>query len=247
MDGSRAICRRRSSSSTPACRLLGTSSGPSSALPEPDLKFKNLPHIKARRLGVVGISLAFSATTSTALRYWNMARQRYCRRLVQNPYTRRVSADPLAQPAAHTRAEGRGFRPTKESASERRTLRWREMDSNLWFPNRSAPVFETAVTSPRLTVSRAGTEGSNPSPSSRQSVSLPHPLSKVENPGFPRGCARLAWRPGRQRRAGRFDIAPTRGNISVGPYSSTAVPTDGVGRACHAGPNEAGPSPGLKC
>ena len=69
-----------------------------------------------------------------------------------------------------------------------------------------------------------GTESSNPSPSSRQSVSLPQPLSKVENPGFPRGCARLAWRPGRQRRAGCFDIAPTGGNISVGPYSSTAVP-----------------------
>jgi 3(or 17)beta-hydroxysteroid dehydrogenase len=34
-----------------------------------------------------------------------------------------------------------------------------------------------------------GTDGSNPFPSSRQSVSRPHPLSKVENPGFPRGCA----------------------------------------------------------
>jgi hypothetical protein len=28
------------------------------------------------------------------------------------------------------------------------TLRWREMDSNLRFPNISAPVFETAVPSP---------------------------------------------------------------------------------------------------
>jgi crotonobetainyl-CoA:carnitine CoA-transferase CaiB-like acyl-CoA transferase len=27
---------------------------------------------------------------------------------------------------------------------------------------------------------------------SGESVSLPHPPSKVENPGFPRGCARLA-------------------------------------------------------
>src|ERR1700724_3531374 len=33
-----------------------------------------------------------------------------------------------------------------------------------------------------LTVSRPGTGSSNPSPSSRQSVSLPQPLSKVENP-----------------------------------------------------------------
>jgi hypothetical protein len=75
-----------------------------------------------------------------------------------------------------------------------------------------------------------GTDGSNPSPSSRQSVSRPHPLSKAENPGFPRGCARPAWRPGRQRRAGCFDIAPTGGNISVGPYCSTAVPLMGLAR-----------------
>ena len=43
-----------------------------------------------------------------------------------------------------------------------------------------------------LTVSRPGTGSSNPSPSSRQSVSLPQPLSSVKNPGFPRRCARLA-------------------------------------------------------
>jgi len=60
-------------------------------------------------------------------------------------------------------------------------------------------------------------------PSSGESVSLPELLSRVENPGFPRGCAWLAWRPGRQRRAGWVKIARTGGNISVAPYSSTAV------------------------
>jgi len=43
----------------------------------------------------------------------------------------------------------------------------------------------------------------------------------------PRLSARVCsvgWRPGRQRRAECFDIAPTGGNISVAPYSSTAVP-----------------------
>jgi hypothetical protein len=64
-------------------------------------------------------------------------------------------------------------------------------------------------------------------PSSRESVSRPKPLSKVQNPGFPRGCARLARRLGRQRRARCSDIAPTGGNISVGPYSSTAVALTG--------------------
>jgi hypothetical protein len=68
-----------------------------------------------------------------------------------------------------------------------------------------------------------GTEGSNPSPSSRESVSRGTLSSWVKNPGFLRGCAGLRSR-GRQRAAGPADIAPTRGNISVGPYSSTPFP-----------------------
>jgi hypothetical protein len=67
-----------------------------------------------------------------------------------------------------------------------------------------------------------GTEGSNPSPSSRESVSRRSLPSWVKNPGFPRGCARLRSLCGRQRAAGPANIAPTRSNISVGPYSSTA-------------------------
>jgi hypothetical protein len=39
-----------------------------------------------------------------------------------------------------------GIRPRKSGSHQ--THRWREMDSNLRFPNRSAPVFETAVPSP---------------------------------------------------------------------------------------------------
>ena len=58
----------------------------------------------------------------------------------------------------------------------------------------------------------------------------PAPLSKAENLGFPRGCGRLGWRLGRQRRAGCFEIALTGGNISVEPYSSTAVPLMGSAR-----------------
>jgi hypothetical protein len=49
-------------------------------------------------------------------------------------------------------------------------------------------------------------------------------LRTSRTPAFRAGCARLVWRPGRQRRARCFDIAPTGGNISAGPYSSTAVP-----------------------
>src|SRR5438067_7824429 len=42
----------------------------------------------------------------------------------------RVSANPVAKPAADTRAESRGSRPSKADAGERRTVCWREVDSN---------------------------------------------------------------------------------------------------------------------
>src|SRR6202022_359372 len=47
------------------------------------------------------------APRPAAPRYWNMARQRYCRRLRRYRNTLRVSADPVAKPAAQTRAESR--------------------------------------------------------------------------------------------------------------------------------------------
>jgi hypothetical protein len=55
--------------------------------------------------------------------------------------------------------------------------------------------------------------------------SLLSPAAAFEGrePGFPRGFGQLAWRPGQQRLAGGFDIGSTGGNISVGPYSSTAL------------------------
>ena len=104
-------------------------------------------------------------------------------------------------------------------------------------PAYSSPTVETEP------ISR-GTGSSNPSPSSGESVSLPERVSRIGNPGFPRGCARLAWRPGRQRRAGGYKMAPTGGNISVAPYSSTAVPLT-CRREGHAGPNKVGAFAGL--
>src|SRR5262249_61121224 len=67
---------------------------------------------------------------SAALRYWNMVRQRYCRRLARYRNTWSVSADPVAKPAAHTRAESRGSGPSKVDTAERQTLCWRRGDSN---------------------------------------------------------------------------------------------------------------------
>src|SRR5271165_5801820 len=97
--------RQRSSSSIHVCRLPGTIRGPCSALLEPDTNSKDLPHGQARRRLRLGWRVAFSPTPSAALRYWNMARQRYCRRLARHRHALRVSADPLAKPAAHTRGK----------------------------------------------------------------------------------------------------------------------------------------------
>jgi hypothetical protein len=45
-------------------------------------------------------------------------------------------------------------------------------------------------------------------------------------------CAGPARRHGRQRRTGLVNITPTAGNISVGPYSSTAVRLGGSQPGC---------------
>jgi hypothetical protein len=97
-------------SSTHVCRLPGTIKGPRSALLEPDPNSKIDRTIKpGEGSDFVGTSGAFPPTPSAALRYWNMARQRYCRRLLRYRNNLRVSADLVAKPAAHTRAESTSF------------------------------------------------------------------------------------------------------------------------------------------
>ena len=61
-------------------------------------------------------------------------------------------------------------------------------------------------------------------PSSRQSVSREISPSCIEKSAVAAGCAAPAGRHGRQRRAALVNITPIAGNVSVGPYSSTAVP-----------------------
>ena len=78
----------------------------------------------------VGTGVAFSPTPSAALRYWSLARQRYYRRLARYRNTLRVSTDPAAKSAPHPARKSGGSRLSKPDARERRTLRWREMDSN---------------------------------------------------------------------------------------------------------------------
>ena len=83
--------------------------------------------------------MAFSPTPSAALRYWNSARQRYCRQSVRYRKTLRLcrpdcqasSPDPRGKP---------GSRPFKAAAGERQTVCWREMDSNYWYRGTKSPL-----------------------------------------------------------------------------------------------------------
>jgi hypothetical protein len=90
----------------------------------------------------------------------------------------------------------------------------------------SARVFCVMVpeVSSRSSSFRGGTASSNPASSSRQSVSHGICPSCIEKPAVAAACAGPARRHGRQRRARLVNITPTAGNVSVGPYSSTAVP-----------------------
>ena len=69
-----------------------------------------------------------------------------------------------------------------------------------------------------------GTVSSNPSPSSKQSVSRGIFPSCIEKPAVAAAYASPARPHGRQRHAGLANITPIAGNVSVEPYSSTAAP-----------------------
>src|SRR5215468_3504146 len=90
--------------------------------------------------------------------------------------------------------------------------------------SRKGEVLEVEQSDPEPLFHLSGSGGSNPVPSSRQSVSRGISSSCIEKPAVAAACAGPARRHGRQRRAGLVNITPTAGNISVGPYSSTAVP-----------------------
>src|SRR4029077_11998738 len=87
-----------------------------------------------------------------------------------------------------------------------------------------------------LGLSQLGTDGSNPSPSSRQSVSLRNspplvrklPFSAGVRAGAGGAVGRDAQRPA--------NIRSTDGIISGGPYSSTAMPPDVVRNSAGTGP-----------
>src|ERR1700682_3704053 len=74
------------------------------------------------------------------MRYWNMARQRYCCGLARCWRALRLSAD-RAENAARKRAL---FGALIEESGSHMTRRWREMDSNPRSPATGITSFETA-------------------------------------------------------------------------------------------------------
>ena len=71
-----------------------------------------------------------SRTASATPRYWNIARQRHYRFSARSCWTLRVSADRTAWPRPHTGAKPGLFQGMKAKSGERRTVCWREVDSN---------------------------------------------------------------------------------------------------------------------
>src|SRR5260370_6153603 len=89
-----------------------------------------------------------------------------------------------------------------------------------------------------------GTDGSNPLPSRGESVSLPHLLSKVENPAFRAGVRGwLGDRVGRDAQGVSISRQPA--TISLSGHIPVPRCRWSGRRECRAAPNEVGPSPGL--
>jgi hypothetical protein len=138
------------------------------------------------------------------------SRSRQSSTAVRSPYRRACSA---------------GSGSTARNPVVRRSCR---MPVSALAPKELKPFREREPSWRRQSPSRSGSLSSGyrwfESISLQQTVCLsPAVAFEGREPGFPRGFGQLAWRPGQQRLAGCFDIASTGGNISVGPYSSTAV------------------------
>ena len=98
-----------------------------------------------------------------------------------------------------------------------------------WLPPSGAASNAPGVTENETDrVVHRGTKGSNPLSSSRQSVSHRISPPPQERRGFSAILAVVRGGGVRQRRAKPGTIAPTRGNVSVGRYSSTTVPPDAI-------------------
>jgi hypothetical protein len=127
-------------------------------------------HLVLARAAILGDILDQLATAPAGLAFQIKNRRVESRRVACDrlpgmaPPPLRYSSSLELERVDRSRCEGR-----RKSGSHR-TRRWREMDSNLRFRNRSVPISGQPVRLPsRLTASRPGTGSSNPFPSSRES------------------------------------------------------------------------------
>jgi hypothetical protein len=95
---------------------------------------ERLPLAWRNQCTVLGLAFArirlIKPSPSSTLRYWNLARQRYCR--PSAPYDRAtpVSPERATCSAPHTRAKSPAFRRRRGISRETRTVRWSKGDSN---------------------------------------------------------------------------------------------------------------------
>src|SRR4029077_961608 len=88
--------------------------------------------------------------------------------VISEPWWEKMMTDDAAWPLVQQVCRA-GYADLPASAVES-THRWREVDSNLRFPNRSAPISrQPGPVSHYGLISRPGTDGSNPPPSSGES------------------------------------------------------------------------------
>jgi hypothetical protein len=106
---------------------------------------------------------------------------------------------------------------------------WREMDSNLRFPNRSAPVFETATvpSPPRFAaLHRLMQRRSCHFLAARPIASLGPPPTDLSFSGNPLGCLRRIWRRSGRLGSARFcnNHGATAGSIGCSALLSSRGP-----------------------
>ena len=130
---------------------------------------------------------------------------------------------------------GEALAGSREDGADRLSARWCHPSScRTWQPIECRGPFQelllitgsggTARTALSAGRAHRGTGSSNPSPSSRQSLSRRISPSCIARPAVAAAWAGPARRHGRQRRAGLVNITPIAGDISVERYSGTAVP-----------------------
>src|SRR5438105_4666400 len=143
-----------------------------------------------------------------------------CNGAVRRRSFRREASRAVHRPSACSGIKALRNTSDAKAASRQALLPFRSLDPfrALREPDRRRPDEERLSRSEQRTGNKPKHDLTGKAPYRFESTSLqqrvrlsPGAVFERREPRFPRGCARLAWRPGRQRRAGWVKIAPTGG------------------------------------